>query len=151
MGQRYTVSRENITATASQDIITCISAANRRIRIVSCNVRGAGSSSAQQGLQIAMNPTGTTPGGAIVPSKAEHTDQPAATFTTATTWAVQPALATNFDVMGWNALGGINRWTTPPGRPQGMFEARNGDVISIRAPSGPTYQAMSISVMIEED
>ena len=151
MGQRYVVSRENITPTATQDILTLISAASRRIRLISVNIRGAGTSSAQQGLQIAMNPTGTTPGGAIVPSKAEHTDQPAATFTTSTTWAVQPALATNFDVLGWNALGGVNRWTTPPGRPNGSFEARNGDVISIRAPSGPTYQASSISCVGEED
>lgn len=151
MGQRYTVSRENITPTAGQDIITLISATARRIRLVSCNVRGAGTSSAQQGLQIAMNATGTTPGGAIVPSKAEHSEQPAATFTTATTWSAQPTLATNFEVVGWNALGGVNRWVTPPGKPQGMFEARNGDVISIRAPSGPTYQAMSISVVVEED
>jgi hypothetical protein len=151
MGQRYTVSRENITPTATQDIVTLISAANRRIRLISVNVRGAGTTSAQQGLQIAMNPTGTTPGGAIVPSKAEHSEQPAATFTTATTWAAQPALATNFDVVGWNALGGPGRWVTPPGRPNGSFEARNGDVISIRAPTGPTYQAMSLSCIVEED
>lgn len=151
MGQRYTVARDNVTPTGGQDILTLISAANRRIRLVSLSVAGRGSSSAAQQLQIAMNATGTTPGGAITPSKAEHSEQPAATFTTATTWAAQPTLATNYEVVGWNALGGINRWVTPPGKPQGMFEARNGDVISIRAPTGPTYQAMSISVVVEED
>jgi hypothetical protein len=151
MGQRYTVSRDNITPTGGQDVITIISAASRRVRLVSIDVTGRGTSSASQQVQIAMNPTGTTPGGAIVPSKAEHTEQPAAASTTATTWSVQPALATNYVALGWNALGGVNRWTTPPGRPQGMFEARNGDVISIRAPSGPTFQAMSFSVVVEED
>lgn len=151
MGQRYTVSRNAITPTAGNDALTLISAANRRIRIVSLNVKGGGTSSAQQELQISQNPTGTTPGGAIVPSKAEHSDQPAATFTTATTWAAQPTQATNFEVVGFNALGGANRWTTPPGKPQGMFEARNGEVISIRAPTGPTYQACSFSVVVEED
>lgn len=151
MGQRYTVARDNITPTGGQDIVTLISAASRRIRLVSCRVSGRGASSAAQQLQIAMNPTGTTPGGAITPSKAEHSEQPAATFTTATTWAVQPALATNYEIVGWNALGSPGQWITPPGRPQGMFEARNGDVISIRAPSGPTFQAMSLSLVVEED
>lgn len=151
MGQRYTVARDNVTATGGQDVLTLISAASRRIRLVSCRVSGRGTTSAAQQLQIAMNATGTTPGGAIVPSKAEHSEQPAAAFTTATTWSVQPTLATNYDVVGWNALGGQGQWITPPGRPQGMFEARNGDVISIRAPSGPTYQAASISVVVEED
>lgn len=151
MGQRYTVSRNNVTPTAGQDILTIISAASRRVRIVSLNVVGAGTSSATQALNISMNPAGTTPGGAIVPSKAEHSEQPAATSTTATSWSVQPTQATNYEVVGWNALGGANRWVTAPGRPQGSFEARNGDVISIRAPSGPTYQAINISVVIEED
>jgi hypothetical protein len=151
MGQRYTVSRDNVTPTGGQDVLTLISAASRRIRLVSAKVSGRGSTSAAQQLQIAMNATGTTPGGAITPSKAEHTEQPSATFTTATTWAAQPTLATNYEVLGWNALGGQGAWTTPPGRTQGMFEARNGDVISIRAPSGPTYQAMSISAVVEED
>lgn len=151
MGQRYVVARDNVTPVGGQDILTLISATARRIRLISLNVTGRGSSSAPQQLQFAMNPAGTTPGGAITPTKAEHTEQPAAVFTTATTWTTQPALATNFEVVGWNALGGINRWVTPPGKPQGMFEARNGDVISVRAPSGPTYQAMSLSVIIEED
>jgi hypothetical protein len=51
-------------------------------------------------------------------------------------------------VIGWNALGGANRYIPPKGY---IFEARNGENISVRAPSGPTYQAMSISVLIEED
>src|SRR5262245_6956732 len=146
MGNRYIVSRENITPTATNDALTCISGANRRIRVVQVSVRGAGTSSAQQGFQIGRSTGGTTPGGAITPSKADHTDQPAANFTTATTWSVQPTLETNFEVMGWNALGGANRWVPPKGT---MFEARNGENISIRAPTGPTYQAVSFSVVIE--
>lgn len=151
MGQRYIVSRLNVTGTAGNDLITAISAANRRIRLVSVSVTGRGSSSAPQVTQISRGATGTTPGGAITPDKAEHVDQPAAAFTTATTWATQPALMTNPETIGHNALGGINRWVTPPGRPQGAFESRNGDVISIRCGAGSTPQAMDVSAVFEED
>lgn len=145
---RYLVMRENFTPTAGQDMLTCISGTSRRIRLVAINVRGAGSSSAQQGLQVARSSGGATPGGAITPSKADNTDQPAANFTTATTWGTQPTLETNGVVIGWNANGGANNWIAPRGA---ILEARNGEMISIRAPSGPTYQACSLSVIVEED
>jgi len=115
------------------------------------NVVGRGATSAPQSVHISHGATGTTPGGAITPDKAEHTDQPAAAFTTSTTWAAQPALNTNPEVVGFNALGGINRWVTPPGRPQGSFEERNGGVISLRCAAGSTPQAMDISAVVEED
>jgi hypothetical protein len=151
MGQRYTISRDNITPVGGQDILTIITAASRRARLVEINITGQGASSAAQRLIASRSTGGTTPGGAIVPSKAEHSEQPAAVFTTATTWAAQPTPETNGIALGWNALGGANRWVATPGRPQGTTEARNGENISIRAPSGPTYQACSISVVIEED
>jgi hypothetical protein len=148
MGNRYTVARDNVTPTGGQDLLTCISGAGRRIRLVEVSVAGRGTSSAAQQIQVARSSGGTTPGGAITPSKADHTDQPAANFTTSTTWAAQPTLETNYEVVGWNALGGANRWIPPGGK---IFEARNGEEISVRAPSGPTYQAMSFSVVIDED
>lgn len=151
MGNRYIVARDAHTPTAANDSLTLISAANRRIRVISIDVVGRGATSAAQQFQITTNPAGTTPGGAIVPTKFEHSEQPAAVFTTATTWAAQPAMATNYTAFGWNALGGANRWTTPNGQPKGAFEARNGEVISIRAPAGITYQACSFSVVVEED
>lgn len=145
---RYLVSRDNITPTGGNDVLTCISGANRRIRILEVSVAGRGTTSAAQQINVGRSTGGTTPGGAITPSKADYTDQPAANFTTATTWSAQPTLETNFEVVGWNALGGANRWQPPGGK---LIEARNGENISIRAPSGPTYQATSISVLIEED
>jgi hypothetical protein len=148
MGNRYTIARDNHTPTGGNDSLTIISGASRRVRLISVNVAGRGSSSASQQIQVGRSTGGTTPGGAITPSKGDHTDLPAATFTTATTWAAQPTLETNYDVVGWNALGGANRYPAPGGK---YFEARNGENISIRAPSGPTYQAMSFSVVIEED
>jgi hypothetical protein len=94
--------------------------------------------------------TGTTPGGAITPTKADHNDQVAASFTTATTWAAQPTPETNGVTLSWNALGGADRWQATQ-QTKGMFEARNAEVISFRPPAGPTPQAMNLSVVVEED
>lgn len=144
---RYTVTRDNFTPTGGQDALTIISPSSRRLRIVEVSVAGRGTTSAAQQFIASRSTAGTTPGGAITPSKGDSTDQPAAAFTTATTWSVQPTPETNGEVIGWNALGGQNRWVAPGG---GILEARNGEVISIRAPSGPTFQACSLSVIVDE-
>lgn len=151
MGQRYTILRDAVTPVGGQDLLTIISAANRRVRLIDVQIGGGGSSSAAQRVLCGRSTAGTTPGGAITPNKAEHTEQPAAVSTTSTTWAVQPTLETNAIPLTFNALGGPNKWQTQPGRPNGIIEARNGENISIRAPSGPTYQQVSMSVTIEED
>lgn len=145
---RYIVSQNNITPTAGNDIVTLISAANRRLRVVQVSIAGRGTSSAAQQIQIGRATTGTTPGGAITPGKGDSTDQPAAAFTTATTWAAQPTLDTNNVQVGWNALGGANHWNPPKGV---LLEARNAENISIRASAGVTFQPMSIDVVVEED
>jgi hypothetical protein len=144
---RYIIKREGVTATTGQDVLTIISATSRRCRVVEFNAVGQGSSSAAQAFTISRAAAGTTPGGAIVASKADHSDQPAAAFTTATTWSVQPTPETNGITTGFNALG------IPFSRawPDGVLEARNGECISIRAPSGQTPQACNLSITIEED
>jgi hypothetical protein len=149
MGNKYWVKRENVTPTAAQDILTLISAASRRLRVLQIQAGGVGASSAPQGLCASRAPAGTTPGGAIVPSKAEHSEQPAATFTTATTWAAQPTPEANGLELNWNALGGWAPWSV--GQNKGVLEARNGEVISIRPTAGPAPQAMNLSVLVEED
>lgn len=153
MGNRYVVHVINVTPTAGNDILTLISAANRRLRLVELTAVGRGSSSAAQQIEFGRAPTGTTPGGAITPNKFDHQDEPTATFTTATTWSVQPAIDVNTEIAGWNALGGAFRWTPPVkgGSGAGAPEVRNGEVISIRATSGVTFQALSLSVVVEED
>lgn len=149
MGNRYWVKRENITPVAAQDILTLISGSNRRIRVLQLQIGGTGASSAAQGATMARSTAGTTPGGGITPSKGEHTDQPAANFTTATTWAAQPTLETNGVELNWNALGGWAPWSA--GQNKSLFEARNGECISIRPAAGHTPQNINISVLVEED
>jgi hypothetical protein len=148
VGNRYIVKQQNITPTAGNDILTVLSIASRRGRIVEVSVSGRGTSSAAQQIEVGRSTSGSTGGGALTPGKFDHNDEPAAAFTYNTTWSVQPTLDTHSEVIGWNALGGANRWIPPKGS---GFEFRNGEQISIRASSGVTFQACSISVVIEED
>lgn len=150
MGQRYVIQKD-LTPTGGNDVLTIVTASARRARLVDLQVGGQGGSSAAQRLLVGRSTGGTTGGGAITPNKAEHTEQPAAASTVNTTWSVQPTIDANAHVLTFNALGGPNKWQTQPGRPNGIIEARNGENISIRAPSGPTYQAVSVSATIEED
>lgn len=148
MGNRYVVQWNNITPSATT-APTLISPAGRRIRVLAVTAGGNGSSSAPQAIVMSRSATGTTPGGAIVPTPEEHAEQPAATFTTALTWATAPAGATNGEQFIWNALGGAFRYTTT--QKITPMEARNAEVISFKAPAGVTPQAMSLSVLVEED
>lgn len=148
MGNRYLIKQQNVTPTAGNDILTILSVANRRGRIVEVSVAGRGSSSAAQQIEVGRSTSGTTGGGAVTPDKFDHVDQPSPAFTYYTTWSVQPTLSTNSEVIGWNALGGANRWIPPKGS---GIEIRNADQISIRASSGVSFQAMSLSVVFEED
>ena len=150
MGNRYIVKQQNITPTAGNDILTVLSVSNRRGRLISISVAGRGTSSAAQQIEVGRSTGGTTGGGAQTPGKYDHTDQPVAAFTYDTTWAAQPTLDAHSEVIGWNALGGANRWAPT----KGSFEFRGAgtvEQISIRASAGVTFQPLSISVVVEED
>lgn len=148
MGNRYTVTRDPFTGVANQDALTLISGAGRRIRVVEARAIGEGATSAPQRIFVARSAAGTTPTGAIVPSKADHAEQPAANFTTATAWAAQPTPETNGVLIGWNSLGAAPPLVAPKGT---ILEARNGECISFRIPAGTTPQQQGLSVVVEED
>lgn len=140
----YTVSRSNVTPVVGQDLITVISPANRRIRLVEASVSGLHTSSAAQEISAARSTGGTTPGGAITPDKVE-TDSAVAASTTATTWAAQPTIGTNPLKLGFNVLGGAYRWVARTGT---EITARNSDNISIRCAVGTN--PMSVHIIFEE-
>lgn len=148
MGNRYLVKFENFTPAALTNP-TLISGSGRRIRVLAATVGGTGTTSAAQALVMSRSATGTTPAGAITPTPAEHAEQPASNFTTALTWATAPAGATNGEVLPFNALGGGFRYTSTQKVPP--IEARNGEVIVFKPAAGNTPQAMSLSVLVEED
>jgi len=151
MGNRYVIKQQNITPTAGNDIVTIIAASNRRGRLVEISIIGRGTSSAAQQIEVGRSTGGTTGGGALTPGKFDHTDQPSAAFTYNTTWTGQPTLDAHSEVIGWNALGGANRWIPPKGSGFEFRGAGTVEQISIRASAGITFQAMSLSAIIEED
>jgi hypothetical protein len=153
MGNRYVLKQNNITPTAGNDIMTIVTAASRRARLVEVTVSGRGTSSAAQQIEFGRSTGGTTGGGALTPNKYDHQDQPVAVSTVNTTWTGQPTFDTHTEIAGWNALGGAFRWTPPVKGGSGAagIEVRNADNISIRASAGVTFQPMSVSVVYEED
>lgn len=146
MGQ-YVVKFENFTPSAT-NVPAIISAASKRLRILSVTVGGGGASSAAQALVMSRSATGTTPAGGVTPTP-QNADGSAAAFTTAASWAVAPAGATNGEMLPYNALGGPYRYAYT-GRMQPM-EARNGEVICFKPAAGITPQATNLSVLVEED
>jgi hypothetical protein len=148
MGNKYIVSRDNITPTAAQDVMTFVTASARRARLVQIILSGMGATSAAQRIRAGRSTGGTTGGGALTPNKFEHTDQPTAVTVVNTTWSAQPTIDTHLAPLGWNAIGGALVWNPPGGK---GIEARNAENISIRAEAGVTYQAMSIAAIFEED
>src|SRR5262245_48094767 len=110
MGNRYIIKQNNVTPTAGNDIMTIVSATGRRTRLLEVSVAGRGSSSAAQQIEVGRSTGGTTGGGALTPNKFDHTDQPNAASVVNTTWAAQPTIDTHTEIIGFNALGGANRW-----------------------------------------
>lgn len=151
MGNRYIVSRDNVTPSGGSDLITIVAPSNRRVRIIEVSVAGRGTSSAAQQVQVSSSTAGTTPSSPITPTPFGQSEQPTAAASVYTAWAVQPTLTNSgagSEIIGFNALGGANRWIPPGGA---ALEVRNGACISVRATSGPTWQNASVSVVYEED
>ena len=148
MGNRYIVKLKGITPGAGSDILTIVTAAARRARLVEVSVAGNGTTSAYQMIEVGRSTGGSTGGSSQIPGKFDHTDQPLQVHSYFTTWGTQPSLDANSEVVGWNALGGANRWIPPKGS---GLEARAGELISIRCSLGSTPQPQSVSVIVEED
>lgn len=146
MGTRYLV-RLTVTPVAGEDVMTLVSAANRRMRPIQVAIAGVGTTSAAQRLHLCRSTGGTTGGGALTPNEAGHTDQVAAVTVVNTTWAAQPTPETHMVPLGFNALGGAIIYNVP----RDALECRNGENISLRANTGVTYQAVDVSILFEED
>lgn len=125
----YWVSARTITPNTANDLITIISAANRRVKLRGISIFSHGTTASANQVIVSRSTAGTTPGAAMVP-QAVHADNPAAATTTATTWAAQPSLTAGTGLtMDVGGNSGLNRLQAPIGT---EIEARNGECISIR-------------------
>lgn len=141
----YWVSFRNIAPNITNDLCTIISAANRRAKLKAVSVFSHGTTASANQVVISRSTAGTTPTVPATPQSV-HADNPAAATTTATIWAVQPALtagaALTLDV-GGNS--GLNRLQAPIAT---EIECRNGECISIRPLN--TGVNFTVNCLIEE-
>lgn len=140
----YTVSRKGVTPTVGNDLMTIIAPANKMIRIKRIRASGEAAASTVMRTIIQRSTGGTTPGGALIPEKA-NTSDPAASTVINTTWATQPTLSGNpLYSEGWNAFGGGFDLTLD-GRELYLV---NAEQVSIRADVG--VGPMNLDVEFEE-
>ncbi len=83
----------------------------------------------------------------LTPNKFDHTEVPSAACSYIALASSQ-VVDSHTEVIGWNALGGANRWIPPKGS---GIECHNSEQIAIFGSPNMTPQAMSISVITEED
>ena len=102
----YTITRSNVTANVSNDLVTIIAPANKQVRIKRIRVSGESTSSTAMRTVVQRSTGGTTGGGSLTPEKSSTSDA-AASVTVYSTWSVQPTLsgAAHYSD-SWNAFGG---------------------------------------------
>lgn len=140
----YSVSRSNVALSTSNDLMTFVAPANRRIQILEISIGGMGTASAANELNVARSTGGTTGGGALT-SEPLDPDSVAAGSTVYTTWSAQPTVGNSLLRLPVNANGGIYRWVA---RPREELVARNSGQISMRSAVGTSN--VSVHVVYEE-
>lgn len=141
----YWVSFRNIAPNVANDLGTLISATNRRIKLKAISAFSHGTTASTNQVVVSRSTAGTTPTIAAVP-QATNADLPAATFTTATVWAVSPALTAGAALtLDFGGNSGLNRLQAPIVT---EIEARNGECISIRPLNVGVN--MTINCLVEE-
>lgn len=110
MANGFSLSRSNTALSTTNDHLTIIGVASRMYVIKQVVIGGMATASAANELGVFRSTAGTTPGGAVT-SVPLQTNQSAAGFTNATTWAVQPTLGNCFVRIPVNANGGLMVWS----------------------------------------
>lgn len=141
----YALSVSNTALNVSNDTITIIAAASRRLRLIELLIGGMGTASAANELRVSRSTGGTTGGAALTPQKLVS-DAPTQGFTNFTTWAAQPTLSGDPIVrVPVNANGGVVRWLA---RADQIVEIRNSEQISLRSAVGTS--SVTLTVIVDE-
>ena len=144
----YMIRRSALAITAGNDVMTLITASNRKMRLWEVSASGLGTTSAANEFFFGPSTAGTTGGGALTPTPVDP-DSVAAGMTVNTTWSAQPTLGAHGLAFGVNANGGTYRWVARSGE---EIVARNGHAsapqLSYRVVSGSS--TITTHVVIEE-
>jgi hypothetical protein len=130
-----------VALVVSTDVLTLVAAASRRLNIREIVVGGVGATTSAIAMAVYRSTGGTTPGGALTPTKIPHTELPAApAFTNFTTYAVAPTLSGDpLIILPFRDQGGNFIWR--PSDYEQEIEARNSEQLSFR----PIVVAGSVS------
>lgn len=143
----YSVTLDNVTPTAGNDLMTLIPPATRFCRLQMVEIAGLGTVSSSFRYLVAKSTVGTTPGGAQTPAKRQE-NIPAAATVVDTTWAAQPTLGDVVVRPAVNANGAMYR-LGPIFSDPGIVTVINANQISIRCVAAGTG-ALNITVWFEE-
>jgi hypothetical protein len=141
----FSVSRARTTLSTTADLLTIVASSTKPLRITVIDIKGMDTASAVNEILVQRSSGGTTPGGAITPSKLNPSSA-AASFSVYTTWAAAPTLdGAILWRMGPNANGGIDKYVAAPGW---EFPVPVSGQVSIRSASGTGN--VTINLAIEE-
>jgi hypothetical protein len=139
----YTVSRARAALNTSQDLLTIVASATKPLRIYVVDIKGMDTASAYNEVLMQRSTIGTTPGGAITPSKVNPSSG-AASFAAYTTWSVQPALSGEILWrFGPNSNGGIDKDVVVPGF---EWSVPGSGVVSFRSAAGTGNVVINVKV-----
>ena len=144
---RFGLGVTNAALSTSNDSLTIIAAASRKLMVYAIRVAGMGATSAAAAaltVHVARSTGGTTGGGAVTAEELES-DGAAAAFTNFTTWAAQPTIGNVILRLGLQAYGGIHPWVARKGE---EIVLRNSEQLSIRSSVGTAN--VTLNVELEE-
>lgn len=114
----YSASIQSVAAAGTtNDLITLVPAANRRIWVTECSVGGLGTASAASVINLyPITAAGSVGTGAVTPKPFDFYG-PTAASTVSTLWTTQPVVgAVPWVTLSVNANGGLYRWVARPGQ-----------------------------------
>jgi hypothetical protein len=139
----FSVSRARSVLNTSADLLTIVASSTKPLRISVIDIKGMDTSSAVNEIVIQRSSGGTTPGGAITPSKMNPSSA-SASFSAYTSWSVQPTLdGAVLWRMGPNANGGIDKYVAAPGW---EFPVPVSGQVSIRSATGTGNVTINLAV-----
>lgn len=145
----YTVSKDNVALSTTNDLVTLLPAAAHPIQVVEISICGMGTASAANSVGVYRSTAGTTGASGLTPTpvgRYSSTNPPVANTVVWTAWTTQPTLGGIVLDIAVNANGGIYRWVARPGE---EIVVASTDELSLRGITGSSNLSWHI-VFLED-